>query len=138
MEKYLPYFPLNISLLPGEDIPLRIFEPRYRQLINECLAEGRTFGIPYVNNSGLQSFGSECLVKKLVARNPRDEMVIVAECLSNFEVLSMLDPFPGKLYSGGTIKTLRNEIPVSRERLPKLLRYYTDNSGKYVSEVLNG
>ena len=37
-EDALPMFPLQSALLPGETLPLRIFEPRYGQLVRDCLA----------------------------------------------------------------------------------------------------
>lgn len=126
-EKILPYFPLNISLLPGEDIPLRIFEPRYKQLINECFDECTNFGIPFFKDWKIQSFGVECKVKKLVAKNSRGEMVVVVLGVSNFEVVSISDPLPGKLYSGGRIIPLSDDQPAKNESLLKLLLYYTEN-----------
>lgn len=41
----LPMFPLESAPLPGEDLPLRIFEPRYRALVTDCLASDRRFGV---------------------------------------------------------------------------------------------
>ncbi len=41
----LPLFPLNLVLFPGEELPLHIFEPRYRRLINECYKGKRPFGV---------------------------------------------------------------------------------------------
>lgn len=38
-------FPLESVRLPGEDLPLRIFEPRYSALVRDCLAGDRTFGV---------------------------------------------------------------------------------------------
>jgi Lon protease-like protein len=46
MQKFLPLFPLNLVAFPLEDLNLHIFEQRYRDLINECLDEGKTFGVP--------------------------------------------------------------------------------------------
>jgi uncharacterized protein len=40
-----PMFPLESVRLPGEDLPLRIFEPRYSALVRDCLAGERTFGV---------------------------------------------------------------------------------------------
>ncbi len=125
-EKTLAYFPLNVSLLPGEDIPLRIYEPRYKQLINECADKGLSFGIPYVKGLKMQSFGSECRVKQIVATNSKGEMVIVVEGISSFEVLSFEDPFEKKLYSGGMIRILDADKVISDPGLIKLLIYYTD------------
>lgn len=44
----LPLFPLNVVLFPGADLPLHIFEPRYRQMINECYSQGKPFGVVLV------------------------------------------------------------------------------------------
>jgi Lon protease-like protein len=40
-----PMFPLESVRLPGEDLPLRIFEPRYSALVRDCLAGERAFGV---------------------------------------------------------------------------------------------
>src|SRR3981081_685429 len=48
MARELPIFPLPIVLFPGAPQPLHIFEPRYRQLLQDCLAADRRFGITYV------------------------------------------------------------------------------------------
>ena len=49
MARELPIFPLPIVLFPGAPQPLHIFEPRYRQLLDDCLAADRRFGISYVS-----------------------------------------------------------------------------------------
>ncbi|KUI39483.1 ATP-dependent protease [Mycobacterium sp. IS-1590] len=42
----IPMFPLQVAMLPGEDLPLRIFEPRYSALVSDCLAtEDPAFGV---------------------------------------------------------------------------------------------
>ena len=48
MARELPIFPLPIVLFPGAPQPLHIFEPRYRQLLQDCLAGDQRFGIAYV------------------------------------------------------------------------------------------
>src|SRR3989442_14335260 len=48
----LPIFPLPTVLFPGAPQPLHIFEPRYRQLLQDCLAADRRFGIAYVAPGG--------------------------------------------------------------------------------------
>lgn len=46
MKEYeLPLFPLRTVLFPGQTLPLHIFEPRYRQMIADCLETDRTFGV---------------------------------------------------------------------------------------------
>lgn len=41
----LPLFPLNLVFFPGTELPLHIFEPRYRLMINKCSAQSQPFGI---------------------------------------------------------------------------------------------
>jgi Lon protease-like protein len=43
--QWLPLFPLNVVLFPHMPLPLHIFEPRYRQMIADCLEEGHSFGV---------------------------------------------------------------------------------------------
>jgi len=126
-EKIIPYFPLNVSLLPGEDLPLRIFEPRYKQLINECEEKSISFGIPFVKDLKMQDFGAECKVKQVVATNSKGEMVIVAEGIALFEVLSFQDPMPGKLYGGGKVQLFDGDQELKNSELLGLLIRYTDH-----------
>jgi Lon protease-like protein len=46
----LPIFPLDIILYPNQVVPLRIFEPRYRQMLDNCMSSDRKFGICKINN----------------------------------------------------------------------------------------
>ena len=41
----LPLFPLNMVLFPGGPLPLRIFEPRYVDLVKHCMRERSSFGV---------------------------------------------------------------------------------------------
>lgn len=41
----LAIFPLDLVLFPGEALPLHIFEPRYKEMLAECMAEKKPFGI---------------------------------------------------------------------------------------------
>ncbi|HYW96965.1 MAG TPA: LON peptidase substrate-binding domain-containing protein [Bacteroidales bacterium] len=138
IERMLPYFPLNISLLPGEDLPLRVFEPRYKQLINDCGEDAGSFGIPFTKHSEMQAYGSEVRVKQIVATNSVGEMVIVVEGLTNFEVVSFQDPLPGKLYSGGIIQVVNNDQPIKDKALLQLLLHYTNELDPEFLKDVNG
>src|SRR3989442_2664171 len=48
MPREPPIFPLPVVLFPGATQPLHIFEPRYRELLADCLAADRRLGVPYV------------------------------------------------------------------------------------------
>ena len=124
--KNIAFFPLNICLLPGEDLPLKIFEPKYKQLINDCESEQFTFGIPYVNKNKIQDYGSEVKLNQVVAKNSHGEMVIVVEGVSIFKSLSFEDSFNGKLYSGGSIQILDTESKIKDNDLIKKIIHYSE------------
>jgi Lon protease-like protein len=106
MEKTLSLFPLNLIVYPGEDLNLHIFEPRYRQLINECLEEERTFGIPAFINNKLPGFGTEMHVTTLHKRYPDGRMDIKSKGLGVFKLVNFENPLPGKLYAGGEVELI--------------------------------
>jgi Lon protease-like protein len=55
----LPLFPLNTVLFPGQLLPLHIFEPRYRQMIGECIQYGRAFGVVLIRSGEEVGEGAE-------------------------------------------------------------------------------
>ena len=66
----LGLFPLGIVLLPTEQIPLHIFEDRYQELIGECLAEEREFGLVYAHDDGLSEIGTRTSPTTPTRRTP--------------------------------------------------------------------
>lgn len=52
MRRQLPVFPLDVVLFPGTTLPLHIFEPRYRTLLEDCLAGDRLFGLVPPGDAG--------------------------------------------------------------------------------------
>jgi Lon protease-like protein len=126
-EHMIALFPLNVCLLPGEDLPLRIFEPRYKQLIEDCEKHGLNFGIPFTIKNQIQSFGTEVRLKQIVAKNSQGEMVIMVEGISNFEVISIKDPSEGKMYAAGKVKELKSDREISDPELVKMVIEYSEN-----------
>ncbi len=76
MINFIPIFPLGIVVYPGESLNLHIFEPRYKQLINECHLEGKNFGIPSVFKNKLNEFGTLVKITELVGVTDNGEMDI--------------------------------------------------------------
>ena len=126
----LPYFPLSVFLLPGEDIPLRIFEPRYKQLIEDARTNGITFAIPFVIDQEVQEFGCEVGLKNVVAENPGGRMVITVESIAVVQIISFSKQLEGKLYAGGAIRRLPSSDPVENEELMSLIENYSDQFDK--------
>jgi hypothetical protein len=117
----LPFFPLSVFLFPGEDIPLHIFEPRYKQLISEARTEGITFAIPFVIQQEIQGFGCEVKLKDVVAEKEGGNMVIVIESLSIVEIISYEKQLEGKLYPGGKTRKVLCDDPVVSGELMDLI-----------------
>ena len=132
MSSYLPLFPLNLVAFPNEKVNLHIFEPRYRQLINECLEERKTFGIPAFIGDRVQKYGTEMRVKNLSRRYDDGRTDLETEGVRVFRLLQFQKLAPGKLYPGGEIEyadedetfdaDVRNELMVHVKRLYGLLK----------------
>lgn len=103
----LALFPLNLVPFPKEKLNLHIFEPRYKQLIGECLEQGLNFGIPsYIDNK--IEYGTEVQISKGEKLYDDGRMDIRVEGLRVFKVLSF-DPYDSeKLYPSGVVSYLQN------------------------------
>ncbi|MBD2702585.1 LON peptidase substrate-binding domain-containing protein [Spirosoma sp. BT702] len=108
MEKKLSLFPLNLIVYPGEDLNLHIFEPRYRQLINECLEEEKTFGIPTFINNKMPGYGTEMHVTTLHKRYPDGRMDIKTKGIAIFRLINFENPVTDKLYAGGDVELIES------------------------------
>ncbi|RNJ76155.1 MAG: LON domain containing protein [Nitrosopumilus sp. D6] len=52
-KKTLPIFPLDLVLFPRQELPLRIFEPRYKQLVDDCMLGDGQFGVCLINSNSM-------------------------------------------------------------------------------------
>jgi uncharacterized protein len=103
MTNFIPIFPLGIVVYPGENLHLHIFEPRYKQLINECFTEKKPFGIPTVLNNHVQDYGSLVEITEITAVDEKGEMDIKTRGTMVFRILEVIKEIPGKLYSGAIV-----------------------------------
>ena len=106
--KQLPLFPLNIVAFPGENLNLHVFEPRYKQLVNDCLEEEITFGIPsYVNNK--IEVGTEVEIVEVFKTYEDGRMDIRTKATDVFKVKDYWNPWGERLYAGGEIDYLKRK-----------------------------
>lgn len=108
MTNFIPIFPLGIVVYPGEQLNLHIFEPRYRQLINECHASGKPFGIPSVINDRICEMGTLVRIREISEVYEDGKMDIKTEGLQVFRMLEMINSLPDKLYSGAIVSYPEN------------------------------
>jgi uncharacterized protein len=122
MTNFIPVFPLGIVVYPGETVNLHIFEPRYKQLINECYAEGKPFGIPTVIDNKLNEMGTLVRVTEVVKIHENGEMDIRTLGLRVFRVLELIKSVPDRLFGGAIVNYPDNiEGPGKPELLLKVI-----------------
>ncbi len=89
-------FPLNLVLVPGEQAPLHIFEPRYRELIAECLDFGADFGLLLEDDEGMRDVGVRCAVVEVTDRFPDGRLNVVVEARERFQLMELTEGRPFK------------------------------------------
>jgi len=105
---FIPIFPLQIVVFPGEKLNLHIFEERYIQLVNECHAEEKAFGIPTVINDKVSEMGTLVKIKTIEQQYPDGRMDIKTEGSSIVRILESIQDIPDKLYQGAIVKHQEN------------------------------
>jgi Lon protease-like protein len=82
-----PLFPLSLVALPGELIPLHIFEERYKTMMNECLRDEREFGIVWLSEDGLREVGCAVKIEQVLERMEDGRMNLLTRGTRPFRVL---------------------------------------------------
>ena len=85
----LPLFPLDVVLLPGTPLPLHIFEPRYKEMIAECLANDAPFGVVRALQEGVAGIGCTAEIETVTKEYSDGRLDLVAEGRQRFEVLEL-------------------------------------------------
>jgi Lon protease-like protein len=89
VSKLLPLFPLEIVLLPGTPLPLHVFEPRYKEMIGECLADKKPFGVVRAKDEGLADIGCTAEIVAVTRTYPDGRLDIVTAGRRRFEVMEI-------------------------------------------------
>lgn len=95
----LPLFPLNVVLFPQSQLPLHIFEERYKTLISECVTHDSVFGINFMHEQQIRSIGCTASIKEVAKRYPDGIMDIVVEGGRRYTLHNLVDA-PHPYYSG--------------------------------------
>lgn len=85
----IPLFPLDLVLLPGVPLPLHIFEPRYKEMIKECIEQKKHFGLIRNHGESLATIGCTAEILQILKTYPDGRMDILAEGNKRFEVLQL-------------------------------------------------
>jgi Lon protease-like protein len=85
----IPLFPLDLVLLPSVPLPLHIFEPRYKEMIKECLEEKKDFGLIRSHGESLVTVGCTAEIIQVLKTYPDGRIDILTEGKKRFEVLQL-------------------------------------------------
>jgi Lon protease-like protein len=85
----LPLFPLDLVLFPSTPLPLHIFEPRYKEMIGECLAQKKQFGVVRAQGEAVAEMGCTAEILEVVKRYPDGKLDIQTVGRQRFEVVEM-------------------------------------------------
>lgn len=121
MTNFIPIFPLGIVVYPGESLNLHIFEPRYKQLINECYEAQKPFGIPTVIDSKMQDYGSLVEITNMAKIYDNGEMDIKTKGTRIFRILEVIKEIPDKLYSGAIVNYPDNHQKGNPDAMRKVM-----------------
>lgn len=109
MHDTLALFPLQIVVFPDERLNLHIFEPRYKQLIQDCVTEGISFGINTFMKSELQSIGTEVKLLAIEKEYDNGELDIRTRAIGVYRLEEYFPTLTGKMYAGGEISRMNYE-----------------------------
>jgi Lon protease-like protein len=101
-----PLFPLGIVLLPGEVVPLHIFEERYKTMIGECLDTAGEFGIVWLSDSGLREVGCTARVTQVLDRFDDGRLNILVTGGQPFGLVRRIDSLP---YPAGDVELIEHD-----------------------------
>jgi len=118
-----PLFPLGLVLLPGELVPLHIFEERYKQMIGECLAEEREFGILWMADDELKDVGCAARITRVLERFDDGRMNILAEGTTPFRMERRIGDLA---YPAGDVVLLDDEPATDDKALERARTTYAD------------
>jgi Lon protease-like protein len=126
-----PLFPLGLVALPGEAIPLHIFEDRYKAMMDQCLREDSEFGIVWLSDEGLREIGCACKIERVLERMDDGRMNLLTRGTRPVRVLERQAHLP---YPAGVVEFVqdREEEPdpdlagIAHEAYAELVKRATD------------
>ena len=116
-DRSLGLFPLGIVLLPGEVVPLHIFEERYKKLIGERLEEGE-FGVVLVEDDTVRECGTAARVVELIEELDDGSMNVLVQGGRRFRIVEVLQPEdPEADYLSAEVDYYRDSQPEASQLL---------------------
>jgi Lon protease-like protein len=111
----IPLFPLDLVLFPGAPLPLHIFEPRYREMVTECLAANTPFGVVRAQRDGLAVIGCSAQIVRVLHSYADGRSDILTQGIDRFEI-DQLDESRSFLQADVTVMPDMGETSVRAAR----------------------
>jgi Lon protease-like protein len=123
----LPLFPLQVVLLPGAELPLHIFEDRYKEMIAEVIQDRQEFGVILANEKGIVNTGCTALIDKVLREYPDGRLDILARGRRRFEIMRLNDD---RSFLRGSVEFFddEEESPVAPETRQRAIDGYREVS----------
>ena len=87
----IPLFPLNVVLFPRADLPLHIFEPRYRRMVQQCIKDKSEFGMLLALPKGIVRLGCTAEITRVAKRYSDGRMDIMTLGRAPFRIVELLN-----------------------------------------------
>ncbi len=113
-ESSLPIFPLGVVLYPREQLPLHVFEPKYKEMIGRCLDENRPFGVVLFDEGELSEVGSTAQIVNVVSRYEDGRMDVLIEGRQRFRVVRL---YPEDPYMTAEVEVLSEPTEAPKREL---------------------
>lgn len=121
----LPLFPLQVVLLPGSELPLHIFEERYKEMIGEAIRDRTEFGVVLASDKGIVNTGCTAMVNKVLRQYPDGRLDILTHGRRRFEIVTLNDE---RSYLRGEVEYFADEEtePPSAELQKRAIEGYNE------------
>jgi Lon protease-like protein len=106
VSREFPLFPLGLVALPGELIPLHIFEERYKTMMSACLETETEFGLVWMSDDGLRDIGCACEIERVLEQMDDGRMNLIARGTRPIRVLARQGHLP---YPAGVIEFVQDK-----------------------------
>lgn len=125
---HVPMFPLGLLPLPGELVPLHIFEPRYKQLLLDAEHDDITFGIYFSSEINQDKIGSLMKLESVIKRYSSGESDIIVKCSDIFSLDMLYRTYKNKMYPAGDVRLWKTDGSlVPGEKIYELFKQYLLN-----------
>jgi Lon protease-like protein len=118
----LGLFPLGLVLLPTEQLPLHIFEDRYKELVGECLENDADFGLVYADDDGIRDVGTRARIVEVLTRFEDGRLNILVQGGDRFRLDELTD---GRSFQTGQVEPVEDtDDPADPEAVAEALRLF--------------